>query len=141
MKVKVRLKAAIDQPGQGFLDPAGQKIRAAHPKPGEAFRKGQIFEVEKTDFVIERLGTGELIVVEEESKLSQKERKAIFKDAAAKFDEARTRFKKEKVPAEFQPRVDEVIGMIEKAIKEESIDLLREADEKFQALGEALGKK
>lgn len=64
MKVKVRLKADIDQPGQGFLDPAGQKIRAAHPKPGEKFQKGKIFEVEKTDFVIERIKTGELILVD-----------------------------------------------------------------------------
>lgn len=140
--MKVKLNAVLDQPGQGFLDPAGQKIRAPHPKPGQKFEKGKVFEVEKTDFVIEKLKTGELIAVDEESKLSEKERKAIFKDAAAKFEEARTRFKKEKVPAEFQPRVDEILGMIEKAIKEESIDLLREADEKFQALGEALlGKK
>lgn len=146
MKVKIRLKADIDQPGQGFLDPAGQKIRAKHPKPGEKFVKGQIFEVEKTDFVIERIKTGELVLVEDEKssaipQLNEKERKARFKEAGKMLEDLRAQLKKEKPTPELQAACDEVLATIEKSIREESVELLLEAEQKFQAIAEAFGKK
>lgn len=57
--MKVRLHESLDKAGLGFIDPAGQKIKAK--KPG----KGETIEVNETDFVRERLRSGELILAEE----------------------------------------------------------------------------
>lgn len=139
--MKVKLHPSIDLPGQGFLDPAGQKIRAGHPKPGEKFQKGKVFEVEQTDFVIERIKTGELIVVEEKSstpELGEKERKALFKEAPQAIDFLRNRIKNEDLSAEVRMAFDEAIAMFEKATKAEDVSSALAAKQKIEGLLEQI---
>lgn len=129
--MKVKLHSSLDKAGLGFIDPEGQKIRAKNPG------KGEIIDVENTTFVQEKIGTGELIAIEEKSsapELSEKDRKALFKDAKVKLDELRKRIKNEDLSAELRMGFDETLDMIEKAIKDEAVDLLFAADEKLQAL-------
>lgn len=129
--MKVKLHSSLDKAGLGFIDPEGQKIRAKNPGKGEAI------EVKATAFVQEKIATGELIVVDEKSstpELGEKERKALFKTAKTSFDEARKLLNSIDISADLRMACDEVLQAKEKAIKEESVELLQASEQKWHEL-------
>lgn len=134
--MKVKLNPALDKAGMGFVDPEGQRIRTKNPG------KGDTLEVKDTEFVRERIGAGELIVIAEpKRKISEKESEAIIKRFAEGIADAEKQIKNDKVPAELKEQVQGFIDRGKQAVERKDLEEILTLTEEFGSLGDKAQRK
>lgn len=113
----------------GFVDPAGQRINAS-----KAAKDGTL-SVEDTEFVRQKIHSGELTLIEDDKKpsasnsrqYSDKEKKVIFQEAEEGIGQMKALIKSKDLKSEFVDQVEAIIEEVEQAIKAKDADRVIEA--------------
>lgn len=145
--MKVKLHPNLDKQGLKFVDPEGQRIGAKAPG------KAEVLQVTDTEFVREKIRSGELILVEADAATataartySEKEKKVILEEAEQGVRQLKDIIKVKGIKSELVDHVNSIIEEVESALKAKDVDRIIEAMAKaeqpmVELLDQASGKK
>ncbi len=120
--MKVKLHPRLDNQGLKFVDPEGQRIGAKTPG------KGEIIKVKDSEFVREKIRSGELVLVEDDKtpapghrKYSDKEAKVILAEAESALEEASDLAEHKDLKPETAAAMKAALAEAKAAIKEKDV--------------------
>lgn len=116
--MKVKLHPNLDKQGLKFVDPEGQRIGA------KVSGKGEVINVKDSEFVREKIRSGELILVEDDKasasghrKYSDKEAKVILAEVESNLKDARALAENKDLKPETAAAMKAALVEVEAAIK------------------------